>query len=63
MSQELQAFRHHGEDNAEVERIETGTGYTLHMYDGILKWVPADWQFPHCGVFDLWRQWWIGDHI
>jgi hypothetical protein len=23
--------------------------------------VPESWEFPRCGVRDLWRQWWIGD--
>jgi hypothetical protein len=23
--------------------------------------VPEDWDFPRCGIRDLWRQWWIGD--
>jgi len=47
----------------EVERIETGQGYRLHVYGGVMHRVPADWRFPRCGVLDLWRQWWIGDSV
>jgi hypothetical protein len=25
--------------------------------------VPVEWDFPRCGVRDLWRQWWIGDSV
>lgn len=44
-------------------RVETGRTYLIHNYFGNLKRVPADWRFPRCGVFDLWRQWWIGDSV
>jgi len=44
------------------ERVETG-GYTMHCHSGGFKRVPVDWRFPRCGVFDLWRQWWIGDQV
>ena len=47
----------------EAERVETGQGYRLHVYGGVLHRVPADWRFPRCGVLDLWRQWWIGDSV
>jgi len=47
----------------EAERIETGQGYRLHVYGGVLHRVPADWRFPRCGVLDMWRQWWIGDSV
>jgi hypothetical protein len=47
----------------EVEREETGRGYTLHVYGGRLHRVPQDWRSPRCGVFSLWRQWWIGDTV
>ena len=46
-----------------TECIEQGDGYILHFYRGKYKWVPEDWRFPRCGVFDLWQQWWIGDQI
>jgi hypothetical protein len=32
-----------------------------HSYLGTWHRVPRDWEFPRCGVRDLWRQWWIGD--
>jgi hypothetical protein len=47
----------------EAERVETGQGYRLHVYGGVLHRVPADWRFPRCGVLDMWRQWWIGDTV
>jgi hypothetical protein len=47
----------------EVEREETGRGYTLDVYGGRLHRVPQDWRSPRCGVFSLWRQWWIGDTV
>ncbi|KAG7343152.1 hypothetical protein IV203_021097 [Nitzschia inconspicua] len=52
-----------GNEAAVPERVETGAGYTLHMYGGGFHRVPADWRFPRCGVQDLWRQWWIGDTV
>jgi len=45
------------------EQVETGGGYTMHCHLGGFSWVPVDWRFPQCGVFDLWRQWWIGDQV
>ena len=51
---------HNEQDN---NRIETGGGYRLHYYDGIYHRVPVDWRFPRCGVYDLWRQWYIGDTV
>jgi hypothetical protein len=36
---------------------------TRHYYDGKFHRVPKEWDFPRCGVRDLWRQWWIGDGI
>jgi len=45
------------------ERVETGENYEIHTHSGQLSRVPRDWRFPHCGVFDLWRQWWIGDQV
>jgi len=47
---------------APAEHIETGE-YWMHCHSEGLCWVPLDWHFPHCGVFDLWRQWWIGDQV
>jgi hypothetical protein len=44
-------------------RSDTGISYLVHNYSGKLKRVPADWRFPRCGAFDLWRQWWIGDSV
>ncbi|KAG7341105.1 hypothetical protein IV203_037228 [Nitzschia inconspicua] len=52
-----------GNEAALPERVETGAGYTLHMYGGGFHRVSADWCFPRCGVQDLWRQWWIGDTV
>ena len=49
--------------NDSLERVETGKGYTPHVYGGSMHRVPIDWRFPRCGVQDLWRQWWIGDNI
>jgi len=37
--------------------------FRVHVYAGKMSRVPADWCFPRCGVFDLWRQWWIGDLV
>ena len=45
------------------ERVETGTGYEWHYYDGKIHRVPKDWRFPRVGVLDCWRQWWIGDSV
>jgi len=45
------------------ERVETGSNYTAHCHSGQWSRVPVDWRFPRCGVFDLWRQWWIGDQV
>jgi hypothetical protein len=44
-------------------RAEAGKRYLLHVYSDGMKKVPPDWRFPRCGVFDLWRQWWIGDTV
>jgi len=45
------------------ECVETGENYKIHTHSGQLSRVPVDWHFPCCGVFDLWRQWWIGDQV
>jgi hypothetical protein len=44
-------------------RSEMGRTYQPHYYGGSWKRVPKDWRWPKCGVFDLWRQWWIGDNV
>ena len=56
---------HVGEDTENTEaddaqRIETGQGYCWHYFDGHFHHVPKDWRFPHIGVLDTWKQWWIG---
>ena len=43
------------------DRVETGRGYQWHYFDGRYHPVPKDWRFPRVGVFNAWRQWWIGD--
>ena len=45
------------------ERVETGRGYQWHYFDGKYHRVPKDWRFPRVGVFNAWRQWWIGDTV
>jgi hypothetical protein len=45
------------------ERVEDGTGYKLHYYDGCFHRVPSDWRIQRLGVHDMWRQWWIGDTV
>jgi hypothetical protein len=49
--------------NQNAGRAEEGHVYTLHYYLGAYKRVPQDWRFPRCSVFQLWRQWWIGDTV
>jgi hypothetical protein len=44
-----------------INRSETGRTYELHYFGGEIHRLPRDWLWPRCGVFDLWRQWWIGD--
>jgi hypothetical protein len=43
------------------ERVETGSGYSWHMYEGTFHRVPKPWKFPRCGIRTIWRQWWVGD--
>jgi hypothetical protein len=50
-------------DAAIVEQVENGRVYSVHCYLGKYRRVPVDWRFPRAGVFDLWRQWWIGDGV
>jgi hypothetical protein len=45
----------------EVNMVEAARSYAVHFYRGGIHRIPQDWRFPRCGVFDLWRQWWIGD--
>ncbi len=47
----------------EHEHVETGENYKIHTHSGQLSWVPVDWCFPCCSIFDLWWQWWIGDQV
>jgi len=69
ISNELQGFRGGGNQGgagdpgvADPEEDEPLT-FRVHVYAGKMSRVPADWCFPRCGVFDLWRQWWIGDLV
>jgi hypothetical protein len=50
-------------EQRESTRVENGRSYTVHFYSAAFKRVPSDWRWPRCGVFDLWRQWWIGDSV
>jgi hypothetical protein len=43
--------------------VENGKVYSVHFYLGRYRRVPADWRVPRCGVFDVWRMWWIGDSV
>ena len=45
------------------EHVETGRGYQWHYFDGRYHPVPKDWRFPRVGVYDAWKQWWIGDSV
>jgi hypothetical protein len=44
-----------------INNAEAGKVYAVHYYNGGIHRIPVDWRFPRCGVFDLWRHWWIGD--
>jgi hypothetical protein len=46
-----------------VNQPEVQRRYNAHWFDGSGHRVPADWRFPRCGVFDVFRQWWIGDTV
>jgi hypothetical protein len=46
-----------------ADREEAGEVYPIRFYAGAFKRVPLNWRFPRCGIFDLWRQWWIGDTV
>ena len=45
------------------EHVETGRGYQWHYFDGRYHPVFRDWYFPRVGVYDAWKQWWIGDLV
>jgi hypothetical protein len=36
-------------------RLEAGRRYNVHYYGGKIHRLPKDWQYPRCGMFDLWR--------
>jgi hypothetical protein len=44
-------------------RPENERRYNVHYYGGKFHRLPEDWRFPRCGVFAVWRQWWIGDNV
>jgi hypothetical protein len=46
---------------SEIDFIESGRMYSVHYWGGGIHRLPQDWRFPRVGVFDMWRQWWIGD--
>ena len=61
-------MRHVGEGTENTEAVDaqcikTRQGYHWHYYDGHFHHVPKDWHFPHIGVLDAWKQWWIGDSV
>jgi hypothetical protein len=45
------------------DQPEMGRRYMVHFYGGGIHRLPKDWRFPRCGVFDLWRQWMIGNDV
>jgi hypothetical protein len=46
-----------------TERSHANTVYNLHHHHGKWRRVPSNWRVPRCGIYDLWRQWWIGDSV
>jgi hypothetical protein len=50
-------------DETMLNRPEAGRRYNVHFYNGGIHRLPKDWRFPRCGIFDIWRHWWIGDDI
>mgnify|MGYP000128780937 FL=1 len=36
--------------------------FELHFYGGQYHRVPESWRFPNSGVFNVWRQWLVGDY-
>ena len=47
----------------DAQCTETGQGYCWHYFDGHFHHVLKDWRFPHIGVLDEWKQWWIDDSV
>jgi hypothetical protein len=45
----------------DINDSEAGKIYAVHFYGGEIHRLPQNYRFPRCGVFDLWKQWWIGD--
>ena len=52
-----------GAEQQVVERVENGNGYRWHCFDGQFHRLLKDWRFPHVGVFDIWKHWWISDSV
>jgi hypothetical protein len=46
-----------------VNRDEENEVYPVRYYAGAFKRVPPEWRFPQVGIFDLWRQFLIGDSV
>jgi hypothetical protein len=46
-----------------INRDEANEVYPVRYYAGAFKRVPPEWRFPRVGIFDLWRQFWIGDTV
>jgi hypothetical protein len=44
-----------------IDCIEGVQLHAIHLHTGGIHRLPKDWRFPQYNVFDLWRQWWIGD--
>jgi hypothetical protein len=51
------------ENQEELNEVEVNRVYNAHWFGGGGHRVPADWRFPRCGVFDVFRQWHIGDSV
>jgi hypothetical protein len=46
-----------------TEQVEVQRNYNVHPFHGAIRRVPLTWRFPKCGLFHLWRQWWLGNDI
>jgi hypothetical protein len=46
-----------------INWTESSQVYTVHYHGGEIHRLPKDWLFPRTGVFDVWRQWWIGNSV
>jgi hypothetical protein len=46
-----------------TERPERERKYQRHFYNKRFHKLPLSWRIPRCGVFNLWRMWWIGDTV